>query len=43
MKPDAYYKNIYEIDYKELKNIGIKNIFFDVDNTIIPYTEDKVT
>ena len=43
MIPDAYYKNIYEIDYKELKDLGIKNIFFDVDNTIIPYTEDKVT
>ncbi|MBR4351232.1 MAG: HAD-IIIA family hydrolase [Bacilli bacterium] len=43
MKPDAYYKDIYEIDYKELKDLGIKNIFFDVDNTIIPYTEDKVT
>lgn len=43
MKPDAYYKNIYEIDYNELKTLGIKNIFFDVDNTIIPYTENKVT
>ena len=43
MRPDAYYKNIYEIDYKELKEIGIKNIFFDVDNTIIPYTLDKVS
>ena len=43
MKPDAYYKDIYEIDYKELKELGIKNIFFDVDNTIIPYTVNKVT
>ena len=43
MKPDAYYKDIYEIDYKELKDLGIKNIFFDVDNTIIPYTVNKVT
>lgn len=43
MKPDAYYKDIYEIDYNELKNMGIKNIFFDVDNTIIPYTVNKVT
>ena len=43
MIPDAYYKNIFEIDYKELKDIGIKNLFFDVDNTIIPYTLDKVS
>lgn len=43
MKPDAYYKNIFDIDYKELKDLGIKNIFFDVDNTIIPYTLDKVS
>ena len=43
MKPEAYYKDIYEIDYNELKELGIKNIFFDVDNTIIPYTVNKVT
>ena len=43
MKPDAYYKDIYSIDYNELKDIGIKNIFFDVDNTIIPYTSTKVS
>lgn len=42
MVPDAYYKNIYEIDYNNLKEKGIKNIFFDVDNTLIPYTEDVI-
>jgi len=39
MVPDAYYKNIFEIDYKKLKNKGYKNIFFDVDNTLVPYTK----
>jgi HAD superfamily phosphatase (TIGR01668 family) len=43
MKPDAYYKDIYSIDYNELKELGYKNLFFDVDNTIIPYTHTKVT
>lgn len=42
MVPDAYYKDIYTIDYDNLKKIGIKNIIFDVDNTLIPYTENIV-
>ena len=41
MIPDAYYENIYKIDYKKLKKIGIKNIFFDIDNTIITYKEKE--
>lgn len=40
MIPDAYYKDIYTIDYDKLKRTGIKNIFFDVDNTIITYEEN---
>ena len=42
MVPDAYYKDIYSIDYAKLKRCGIKNIFLDVDNTLIPYTESEV-
>ncbi len=34
--PDKYYKNIYVIDYKKLKSLGIKCILFDLDNTIVP-------
>lgn len=39
MIPDAYYESIYKIDYDSLKKKGIKYIFFDIDNTIIPYKE----
>lgn len=42
MIPDAYYESIFKIDYSKLKKIGIKNIFFDIDNTIIPYKETKI-
>lgn len=42
MVPNAYFKNIFEIDYKKLKKIGIKNIIFDVDNTLISYTEKEL-
>lgn len=35
-RPDMYTKSIYTIDYKKLKNIGIKCILFDLDNTIAP-------
>lgn len=39
MIPNAYYEDIFKIDYNKLKKIGIKNLFFDIDNTIIPYKE----
>lgn len=40
MMPDAYYKNIYEIDYNNLKSKGYKYIFLDIDNTLISYKEN---
>lgn len=35
LKPDYNLKNIYEINLEELKSIGIKAIFFDLDSTIM--------
>lgn len=39
--PDIYQKSIYAIDYKSLKNAGIKVILFDLDNTIVPISADE--
>ncbi|MBR1416303.1 MAG: YqeG family HAD IIIA-type phosphatase [Bacilli bacterium] len=39
--PDIYVKNIFSIDYKKLKQDGIKCILFDLDNTIAPISENK--
>ena len=33
-KPTKYYENIYKINYKELKKLGIKCLVFDLDNTL---------
>lgn len=33
--PDMYTKDIFSIDYKKLKKIGIKVLLFDFDNTLI--------
>lgn len=35
LKPDYNLENIYQIDLEELKNIGIKNMLFDLDSTIM--------
>jgi HAD superfamily phosphatase (TIGR01668 family) len=35
LKPDFNLKNIYEIDLKLLKKLGIKAIFFDLDSTLM--------
>ena len=33
-KPKMYYKNIYDINYDKLKEMGIKTLIFDLDNTL---------
>lgn len=33
-KPTKYYKDIYSIDYKKLKEEGINCLIFDLDNTL---------
>lgn len=43
LKPNMYKKNIYDINYKKLKKIGITTLFFDVDNTLISYKDNEVS
>lgn len=40
--PTKYVTNIYEINYDELHKQGIKALFFDLDNTIIPYDIEQI-
>ena len=37
--PKSYVKSIYDIDYEMLKKNKIKNIVFDIDNTIMPVND----
>lgn len=37
--PDIYQKSIYTINYDKLKNMGIKCILFDLDNTLASNNE----
>lgn len=39
--PDIYKENIYEINYDKLKELGIKCLLFDLDNTIVPFREKE--
>ena len=41
--PDKYYKNIYEINYRQLKQDGIKCLLFDLYNTLVPPHINKPT
>lgn len=41
--PDIYQKSIYTIDYKSLKNSGIKIVLFDLDNTLVPVNANEPT
>jgi len=39
--PDEYVDSIHHIDYEGLVNKGVKNLIFDIDNTIEPYDIEK--
>lgn len=39
--PDMYQKSIYHIDYDKLYESGIRCLLFDLDNTCIPFKDDK--
>lgn len=39
--PDIYQKSIYTINYDTLLLRGIKCLLFDLDNTLVPITENK--
>ena len=40
-KPTMYKKNIFEIDYEQLKKKGIRCLVFDLDNTLGLIDEEK--
>ncbi|MEJ6950048.1 YqeG family HAD IIIA-type phosphatase [Natronospora cellulosivora (SeqCode)] len=42
LQPDQYYRDVYKIDLDLLKEKGIKGLIFDIDNTIIPWSEKAV-
>ncbi len=39
--PDIYAESVFKINYKKLYEKGIRNIIFDVDNTLISYDESE--
>ncbi len=41
--PNMYKKSIYDINYKKLKQMGMKYLFFDLDNTLISYLDNIPT
>ena len=41
--PDIYTKNVYTINYENLKDRGIKCILFDLDNTLVPYNNSTIS
>ncbi|MFO7814771.1 MAG: YqeG family HAD IIIA-type phosphatase [Halanaerobiales bacterium] len=41
--PDAYYKSIFEIEIGSLKDSGVVGIIVDIDNTIVPWNDKKIS
>lgn len=42
-KPDSYLPSVYDINYLKLHENGIRYAVFDVDSTILPFDDTKVT
>ncbi len=43
LRPTHVYESIYDIDFGHLYDQGFRNLFFDVDNTLISYTDSNVS
>ena len=43
LRPRFVYESIYDIDFGLLWDDGIRHLFFDVDNTLISYSESDVS
>ncbi len=41
LTPKKYVQSIHEIDLDKLRSLGIKAIFSDLDNTLVPWDSDK--
>lgn len=39
--PDMYQESIFTVNFDKLKDIGIKTILFDLDNTLVEYKEKE--
>ncbi len=43
LRPRFVYESIYDIDFGLLWDDGVRHLFFDVDNTLISYSESNVS
>ena len=41
LKPEFWYDSIYDIDFKQMYNDGIRALFFDIDNTMEGYDQTE--
>ena len=41
--PDVYVPTIYDVDYEDIYNSGVKYVIFDVDDTLLPSDDIDVT
>ena len=41
LKPEFWFDTIYDIDYENLYNDGVRALFFDIDNTMSGYEEEN--
>ncbi len=43
LRPDGVFKTVYDIDFATLRQRGVQNLLFDLDNTLLPWNDTNVT
>jgi HAD superfamily phosphatase (TIGR01668 family) len=44
LRPTQVYESIHDIDFNHLyRDLGLRHLFFDVDNTLIPYSQTTLS
>lgn len=43
LRPDQYFRSLYDIDFEGLRSQGIRGLVLDLDNTLVPWGESAVS
>lgn len=42
LRPDRYFRSLYDVDFDQLIAAGIRGIVFDLDNTLVAWGDDSI-
>jgi len=43
LRPDQYFRSLYDVDFDQLVEMGIRGIILDLDNTLVAWGDDSIS